>query len=260
MQRLSEVVCVIKRFMVTSLLATVACMSVDAQVGRAVLPADTFAPGPTSGQFITSANGVGVPFVNEQTVLGFSGVVPGPVAGTYNYIIDNGFGAKSNSADSQLRVFSLRPDFTGAPTTFAATNWFITLSDPMQLAGFSTVYSQTNYPNGANNIPVAPAITTGRLLTGADFDVEGIARGKSGVCYFADEFGPFIIKTDASGRLLAAPVVAPTLPRPRRARLQPLQESVIESRPRFGARGLPAVIGLSGVVANLVSDRSWPVV
>jgi len=226
MQRQSEVVYVAKRFIVTCLLAIVACMSVDAQanelLGRAVLPADTFAPGPTSGQFITSANGVSVPFPNEQTVQGFSGVVPGPVAGTYNYIIDNGFGAKSNSADSLLRVFSLRPDFqtglvtpvdsiTGAPTTFAATNWFITLSDPMQLAGFSTVYGQTNYPNGANNIPVAPAITTGRLLTGADFDVEGIARGKNGVYYFGDEFGPFIIKTDASGRLLAVPVVAPNL-------------------------------------------------
>ena len=61
--------------------------------GRAVLPAATFAPGPTSGQFITTANGVAVPFVNKQPVQGLSGVVPGPVLGTYDFIIDNGFGA-----------------------------------------------------------------------------------------------------------------------------------------------------------------------
>src|SRR5262245_57430349 len=48
-------------------------------VGRAVLPAATFAPGPTSGQFITSANGVSVPFANKQPVQGLSGVAPGPV-------------------------------------------------------------------------------------------------------------------------------------------------------------------------------------
>ncbi|HEX2761461.1 MAG TPA: hypothetical protein VHM27_13145, partial [Rhizomicrobium sp.] len=79
--------------------------------GRAVLPAATFAPGPTFGQFITAANGVSVPFANKQPVQGLSGVVPGPVPGTYDFILDNGFGAKNNSADSLLRVFSLRPDF-----------------------------------------------------------------------------------------------------------------------------------------------------
>jgi hypothetical protein len=48
-------------------------------VGRAVLPAATFAPGPTSGQFITGANGVAVPFTDAQPVQGFSGIIAGPV-------------------------------------------------------------------------------------------------------------------------------------------------------------------------------------
>lgn len=39
--------------------------------GRAVLPADTFAPGPTSGQYIQGANGVSVPFRKRQPVQGF---------------------------------------------------------------------------------------------------------------------------------------------------------------------------------------------
>ncbi len=190
--------------------------------GRAVLPADTFAPGPTSGQFITgSTNGVSVPFVDKQSVQGFSGVIPGPVAGTFNFIIDNGFGAKSNSADSLLRVFSLRPNFntgqvtpvdavTGAPSTFASTNWYTTLSDPGNKAGFATVASQATYPNGNGAIPVAPSIQAGRLLTGSDFDVEGIAHAKDGSYYFGEEFGPFLFHTDAQGRLLSTPALAPT--------------------------------------------------
>src|SRR5262249_1636726 len=73
----------------------------------------------------------------------------------------------------------------------------------------TTVADQANYPNGAGNIPVDVTIRNNRLLTGSDFDVEGIARGKNGVYYFGDEFGPFIIKTDANGRLLATPVPTP---------------------------------------------------
>ncbi len=189
-------------------------------LGRAVLPAATFAPGPTSGQFITTANGVPVPFLDKQTVQGFSGVIAGPVPGTFGFIIDNGFGAKSNSADSLLRVFSLRPDFgtgavtpvdfnTGAPTTFDQSNWFITLSDPNGRAGFTTVANLPTYPNGTGTIPVAPSIQAGKLLTGSDFDVEGIVRGKDGSLYFGEEFGPFVFHTDAAGRLLATPQLAP---------------------------------------------------
>lgn len=191
--------------------------------GRAVLPAATFAPGPTSGQFITgSTNDVPVPFVNAQPVQGFSGIVPGPVAGTFDVIVDNGFGAKNNSADSLLRVFALRPDFgtgtvspvdfnTGAPTTFSSSNYFITLSDPKGLSGFTTVANMATYPNGANTIPVAAAIQSAKLLTGADYDIEGIARARDGSYFFGDEFGPFVIHTDATGKLLSAPALAPNL-------------------------------------------------
>jgi len=193
--------------------------------GRAVMPAATFAPGPTSGQFITAANGISVPFANKQTVQGFSGVVPGPVPGTYDFIIDNGFGAKNNSADSLLRVFSLRPDFktgkvvpvnrtSGKDSRFDRSDWFITLhgSNGQNRTGFQPVFQDANYPNGSNNIPVDHQITSQRLLTGSDFDVEGIVRAKDGSYYFGDEFGPFIFHTDKSGRLLkGVPATLPNL-------------------------------------------------
>ncbi len=185
--------------------------------GRAVLPAATFAPGPTSGQFITGANGVSVPFTGQQTVQGFSGVVPGPVPGTFDFIIDNGFGAKSNSADSLLRVFSLRPDFTtgtvtpvnfktGKPSQFSNTDWYITLRDAnTSQTGFTNVYKGNFYPNGAQNIAVDPAIQNGHLLTGSDFDVEGIVRAKDGSFYFGEEFGPFVFHTTKEGKLIHEP-------------------------------------------------------
>jgi hypothetical protein len=44
-------------------------------IGFASLPADTFAPGPTSGQLITAANGRTPPFVDKQPVQGFSSVL-----------------------------------------------------------------------------------------------------------------------------------------------------------------------------------------
>jgi hypothetical protein len=66
--------------------------------GRAVLPADTFADGPTSGQFIEPANGRVPPFVGAQPVQGFSSVLR-TWFGEYLAMSDNGFGAKANSAD-----------------------------------------------------------------------------------------------------------------------------------------------------------------
>jgi hypothetical protein len=211
---------------IIALAAVISAAEAAELAGRAVLPAATFAPGPTSGQFITAANGVSVPFVNKQPVQGLSGVVPGPIPGTYNFILDNGFGAKNNSADSLLRVFSLRPDFTtgqvipvnaknGRDSQFSNTNWYITLHDNQahNRAGFQTVYSDANYPNGAGNIPVDPGIASGRLLTGSDFDIEGIVRASNGSYYFGDEFGPFIIHTDKTGRLISkVPVTPPNVP------------------------------------------------
>src|SRR5262245_34693892 len=49
----------------------------DQLVGRAVLPADTFAAGPTSGRQLGSQpiNGRTAPFVDQQPVQGFSAVL-----------------------------------------------------------------------------------------------------------------------------------------------------------------------------------------
>lgn len=211
------------------------CVGVQAQAqatltGWAVLPADTFAPGPTSGQFTSPANGRVPPYANAQPVQGFSAVLAGPSAGTYYVMPDNGFGTKANSADALLRMYTVAPDFrtaTGGSGTVSAANYatgaisptfttstFISLRDPDRKLSFPIVADAVNYPNGAGNIPVAPEIRSARLLTGADLDIESVRRDVNGNLWFGDEFGPFLVKTDATGKVLRSEVTTPGVSSP----------------------------------------------
>ena len=76
----------------------------------ASLPADSFAPGPTSGQFIATANGRVPPFEDKQPIQGISSVLQA-WNGDFLVMSDNGFGAKDNSQDYVLRVYRIRPSF-----------------------------------------------------------------------------------------------------------------------------------------------------
>jgi hypothetical protein len=194
-------------------------------LGRAVLPAATFAPGPTSGQFTAGANGFATPFINKQPVQGFSAVLPGPKKGTYLVMMDNGFGSKANSADSLLRVYAVKPDFetgqvvpvnrfTGRELASFTAESSITLSDPWHRVPFTIVADRAVYPGtpiAGGSIPVDPAIRADRLLTGADFDIESIRRAADGTLWFGDEFGPYLVHTDVNGRVLEAPIPVPNL-------------------------------------------------
>jgi len=82
-------------------------------LGFASLPADTFAPGPVSGNFITTnTNGRTLPFPG-QPVQGFSAVQFAD-ANNFWFMPDNGYGAKNNSADFLLRLYKLDPNFAGS--------------------------------------------------------------------------------------------------------------------------------------------------
>ncbi len=198
----------------------------------AVMPANTFAEGPTSGQFAGSgAGGNALPLLNKQPVQGISAVLAGPTDETFYVMPDNGFGAKTNSADALLRVYAIKPDFTvwtkrgrrGSGTISAANfrsgrslssfnaDSFISLRDPNHRLGFSLVADQATYPNGDNTIPVDPSIVAGRLLTGADFDIESVRLDRDGHFWFGEEFGPFLVETDERGRVLRSEVHLPNV-------------------------------------------------
>ena len=183
--------------------------SAQTLIARAILPSSTFLPGPVSGQFITGANGLTVPF-SSQPVQGFSAVLDNG-DGSFLVMQDNGYGAKGNSADALLRSYNIRPDFKTASggSGGITIDSYITLSDPDRKINFPIVADLANYPNGANNIPVDASIRNGRLLTGSDFDTESVRRVSDGTLWFGDEFGPYLLHTDATGKVLDAPIALP---------------------------------------------------
>jgi hypothetical protein len=185
----------------------------------ASLPADTFAPGPTSGQFIEPANGRIPPFEDAQPVQGISSVLRAR-NGDFLVMSDNGFGAKDNSQDYVLRVYRITPNFRtkhrGSGTIKVRS--FFTLSDPYRRINFPIVADRTHYPGNAivpeNTIPVDEDIRRRRLLTGGDFDIESFREAPDGTFWFGDEFGPFLIHTDSKGRVLEAPIPLPGVKSP----------------------------------------------
>jgi hypothetical protein len=160
--------------------------------GWAKLPAGTFVPGSEpSGALVTgNLNGFVAPFA-DQPVQGFSGIAANG-DGTFDVLSDNGYGNQANSGDFLLRVQRLSPVFrTGAVDVLGGIN----LTDPDGLVPWKLTRAD-------------------RVLTGSDFDVESIVKGADGSYWIGDEFGPYLLHFDRTGRLLAAPtplagVIAP---------------------------------------------------
>jgi hypothetical protein len=185
----------------------------QALVKFASLPADTFAPGPTSGQFIAEANGRIPPFLDKQPVQGFSSVLE-TSRGDFLAMSDNGFGSKPTSPDYVLRVYRIDPDFRtsrGGSGRITVESFF-TLRDPDHRINFAIVADGEFYPG--STMPVDPEIRDRRLLTGGDFDIESFREARDGTLWFGDEFGPFLLHTDARGRVLEAPIPLPGVQSP----------------------------------------------
>jgi glycerophosphoryl diester phosphodiesterase len=178
-------------------------------VGRAVLPAATFAGGPESGQYIGPGpiGGQPVPF-RHQPVQGFSALVPVRGApGDYWALVDNGYGAEENSADFQLRIYRIRPDLTGPRTNGVKVLGHVDLADPDHRVPWTIV----NF------------FSRQRLLTGADFDPESLQQAPDGSFWIGDEFGPFVMHVSRTGRLLETPIAQPGLRSPQSPDLEEAQ-------------------------------------
>ena len=182
-------------------------------VGFAALPADTFEPADdpaahVSGQFVEAKNGRSVPF-KTQPIQGISSLIGGAAPGTFLALSDNGYGAKANSADYVLTVYRVTPHFKtpdgGAGSVEAAVAF--RLRDPDHQVPWPIIADAATYPH--SDKPVPPAIRDGRLLTGADFDVESFVRLPDGTFWLGDEFGPFLLHVSSDGKLLEPPVELP---------------------------------------------------
>ena len=241
--------------------------------GFALLDANTFVEGPTSGQFITPNNGITPPFIDKQPLQGFSAVLDGPTTGTYYVMPDNGFGAKKQLRRCPVaRLMPWAPDFktaTGGSGTVSPVNFdlaavlsafdnssFIGLRDPIESSAFrlSRAWRIIRMARATSQLHLA--ITSGRLLTGSDFDIESVRKDKNGNLWFGDEFGPFLLKTDATGKQCCAAkshyqicaVSARTRSCSRR-----------KTRISSAAENLRETNGFEGMAINSTGDKPLPV-
>jgi hypothetical protein len=202
-------------------------------VGRAVLPAATFRESSApSGSFVSAAdrttttnNGITVaaspaPAFGAQPIQGVSAFVPAG-NGEWWAMSDNGFGARNNSADTELWVNRVKPDFAASGDGNVAITGGFGLSDPKGLIPWRIVCDPTkgaSLPDfDFNRLPeTVPTLCggTSRKLTGFDFDIESMQIGRDGSFWFGEEFGPFLLHTNSKGELLEAPIALPGIKSP----------------------------------------------
>jgi hypothetical protein len=199
-------------------------------LARAILPSDSYQPGPPAGAFVTGdLNGTTPPYPG-QPIPGFSAVLR---AGDDEFLgmPDNGFGAKTNSSDFLLRLYRIEPEFKTAKGGDGSVEVesFIQLRDPDR------------------KIPFA-LFRPDRLLTGADFDLESVRRTRNGDLWFGEEFGPFLLHTDRTGRVLEAPKPLPGVQSP---------QNPLLTDPN--GWNLPASRGFEGMALSVDGKTLYPV-
>ncbi len=174
-------------------------------VSHAFMPSQTYIAAPkdapsnlqTSGKFTTGKRvekigsvegmsydrptGVFLPF-KGQPIQGHSGIKR-MADGTFWLLTDNGAGSKANSPDFMLYLNHYKVDFKTNKFTRLNT---IFLHDPDKKVPFHIVTEGTQK----------------RYLTGSDFDTESF-QFADGHLWIGDEFGPFLIKADMSGKIVA---------------------------------------------------------
>jgi hypothetical protein len=184
---------------------------------RAVLPADTFWGGPSSGSQLGTdpINGRTPPF-SAQPAQGISAVIKASGEDQFWAMPDNGFGSTDNSADFLLRVYLVEPDFetTSGGNGTIGIHRFLQFRDPEHHIPFDIVNE---------NI-------VERLLTGADFDIESIRRDSSNDLWVGDEVGPFLLHFDETGQLLEAPIPLPDVKSPDNPNLGSEEPTLPQSR------------------------------
>jgi hypothetical protein len=165
--------------------------------GRALLAPDATAAAPFAGA--PNSEPAAAPGA-RQPVGGFSALLDAAGRDSFWAMPDNGFGNKANSRSFLLRVYRVRADFEtarGGAGDVEILDW-ITLRDPDRRVPFTIV-------NGG---------TRERLLTGGDFDIESMRVDGEGDLWFGEEFGPFLLHTDATGKVLEAPIPLPGVTSP----------------------------------------------
>lgn len=201
---------------------------------RALLPADASWPAPFPGA--PNAEPVDAPGA-RQPVGGFSALLDAPGIGNFIAMPDNGFGSKANSRSFLLRLYLVHAGFETAVGGAGDVRILraITLRDPDRRVPFAIVREAT----------------ADRLLTGGDFDIESVRIDRRGTLWFGEEFGPFLLHTDLTGKVLQAPIPLPDVKSPDYPADVPA--------PVAGAANLGRSSGFEGMALSADGRRLLPV-
>jgi hypothetical protein len=220
-------------------------------VGFAMLPADTFNGTVPSGQFTGTGAKLEQPRFAGQPVQGFSAIQFGPSKGSYWMMPDNGFGAKYNSPDFLLRIYQITPE----PKTASGGSSNINIGKVIQLSD----------PDKKIPFLIVNEASTERLLTGSDFDLESFVIAKDGTIWLGEEFGPFLLHVDGTGKMLEAPISTPDFGAGKDISKDqvrsPNNPSVLASSPNPGAAtpaNLNASKGFEGMAINPSKTKLYP--
>lgn len=137
--------------------------------------------GSVEGKSADRPTGMHLP-IKGQPLQGHSGIKR-MADGTYWVLTDNGFGNKVNSPDSMLYLTQYDIDFKTGKANPLKTVFF---HDPNKIIPFHIINESSNE----------------RYLTGSDFDPESF-QFADGTLWVGDEFGPYLIKMDLDGKVLA---------------------------------------------------------
>lgn len=231
-------------------------------IGHAILPANTILQPPAdaprdagiSGKFTGPGNlredrpgtimgrtgpephgretGLALPF-NGQPVQGFSSMKDAG-NGDWWLLTDNGFGNQRNSPDALLMWHRARPDFATGSIAINATTF---LRDPDGRIPFRITYQGT----------------AERYLTGADLDLESLVVIDETV-WLGDEFGPYLIRADLSGRVTG---FFETELAGRRLRAPEHHSLQMPATPAVVTFELPRSGGFEGMAATPDGSRIW---
>jgi hypothetical protein len=175
--------------------------------GFASLPGATLSGTYFPGAFVSSGNfiistfpGVILPFPS-QPLGGFSALQAGANS-TWWIQADNGYGRKDNSSDFLLGLYQIAPTLNRTPTPVSTND-----------VGNVSFLNYIQYRDPDKKVPftIVNETTADRKLTGADFDIESFVFAKDGTIWVGDEFGPYLLHFDATGKLLEAPIDIPNV-------------------------------------------------
>ena len=217
-------------------------------VGWAEMPLHTYAEGPTEGQFNDGAEIAN----HKQIVQGFSAVLQAKQQNQFYFLTDNGFGKQNNSADALLRLYAVNIAFNSPTNNNNAVlaNQYINIGDPDKKLSFKIQADNSHYYKDASKPAVDKAIIDNRWLTGADIDPESVRIDQFGNFWLGDEFGPFLINMDASGKVLQKEIALPDIASPE----NPYRNNLHANLPA----NLPSSGGFEGMAINPAGDKLYP--